>query len=697
MKILDILFIAAFLIHLQCDTSHASQADIEPDYYIKGKEAVEQGLFEEAAQNWIQYADSLIHPEYHVSHDLIRLVTEHRLTDYYEDASRIYLLGLSDTTVDEYERNRLTEELFFFSSIFDRRQEREIRRWIDSGNTQAYKFFRDFWDDRSLTPSDEYNERLMEHWERVNFALKHYNTTSGELFDDRGGVYIRFGEPQRKRDGIFMYNPGFANYLVSMRMDDGRGFGSAEESAVNTTTYLNTLYRVIDYHQYPSFEVWVYYGLSNTPDNTVYLFGNNFGGSQMSLKQSVDDFIPSAAYSSTERNNPMTMNMVGEEGGSSSPPSSSGGERETEYDILFESGESGVGNSERITPALILQLMYYRQLASLDPFFSGRYEEMLDRYESTSMRLSRSLAREFQQLNAARTIITKRGIPEEKSSADKFIYDIESRVFAYRFADESLNPELRIYSEDELDQIISFEELKKRNDLDDIRFEDYRVMKTVRLMEDGDRSADSRTLQLAVAAENPDPLHGNILRVPYSGSASELVVITELYDDSTGVQGEISDQSTIRKNLKGVGRETIRVDEFESSDDFFTSDIIVGYVDREDEHFTISHARAIPENSILRIYYEAYNIPEDDRGLNTFTLTYRLKRDRSTFGRIIRLGRDSYTTMTVDNTTDSPRFEQTLEIISDQLKRGSYSLELIFSVPGSDDNPVNRTIGIRVE
>jgi GWxTD domain-containing protein len=668
-----------------------------PDEFRDGKNAASEGRYHEAAEIWISYAESLSSPEYRVGHELILLVTRHRLTEHYERTSDIYLNGLEDPNITDEEQQLLLNDLYYIRSMLDRGEERALESLIERKDRSVYRFFHNFWRNKSLTPSDPYNERLMEHWERVNFALENFATVARSPYDDRGDIYIRFGEPQRKRDGIFMYNPGFANYLVATRMDDGRGYGSAIDNAVNTTTYLNTLYRVVDYHQYPSFEVWVYYGLSNTPDNSVFLFGNLYGGEQMTFKQSVDDFIPSAAYSSTRRNNPVSMNIIQEdESGQSSTSSTDGGD-DTETDVVLESAETGVGAPEPITPALILQIMYYRQLASLDPFFSGRYEEMLNRYENTSMPLSASLARQFQQQNAANTIITKRGMPEEKSSAGNAIYELDTNVFAYRFADENLDPVLRLYTEEDFEQVIEFEELKKRNNMSDIRYDDYRTVRTIRLLDESGEPIFEDRVSSQIDSTGMQPQTEETVQIPYEIGSTSLEMITELYDDSVGDSSGILENSTVRKNLKGVGRSEMPVENYDRREGFFISDVIIGYVSGEEETFSIAHDRIIPEDSILRIYYESYNLPRDESGLYTFSLTYNLKRDRSLMGRIIRFGRVGESTMTVDNTTDSSRFEQYLEIVSDQLSSGSYTLDLTFSQPESGEELYSVTLPVTVE
>ena len=697
MKVFFSTLISALLFLALSVPVYAVGGQDSPDEFNEGKIAADEGRYAEAAEHWISYAKSLSSPEYRVGHELILLVTRHRLTDYYEKTSDIYLGGLDDPNITDEEQELLLNDLYYVRSMLNRGEENALEELIERKNPSIYRFFYNFWRNKSLTPSDPYNERLMEHWERVNFALENYDTVARSPYDDRGDIYIRFGEPQRKRDGIFMYNPGFANYLVATRMDDGRGYGSALENAVNTTTYLNTLYRVVDYHQYPSFEVWVYYGLSNTPDNSVFLFGNMYGGEQMTLKQSVDDFIPSAAYSSTNRNNAMTMNIIREDDSGQNTTSSTDGDDDTDTDIVLESAERGVGQPEPISPALILQIMYYRQLASLDPFFSGRYEEMLNRYENVTIPLSVSLARQFQQQNAANTLITKRGMPEERSSAGNSIYDLDTQVYAYRFADENLDPVLRLYTNEDFEEVIEFEELKKRNNMSDIRYDDYRLVRTIRLLNDEAEPVYEDIVSSQIDSTGMQSSPDEAAQIPYESGSTSLVMITELYDDSVGDSTGILENSTVRKNLKGVGRSITPVEDFSVREGFFISDVIIGYVSGDDEQFSISHDRVIPENSILRIYYESYNLPRDESGLYTYSLTYNFKRDRSLMGRIIRLGRTAESSMTVDNTTDASRFEQNLEIVSDQLSSGSYTLELTFSNPATGELLYSVELPVTVE
>ena len=56
------------------------------------------------------------------------------------------------------------------------------------------RFVRAFWQKRDPTPATPGNERLVEHYRRVVYALAHHSK-DGQTWDRRGDVYIRYGEP----------------------------------------------------------------------------------------------------------------------------------------------------------------------------------------------------------------------------------------------------------------------------------------------------------------------------------------------------------------------------------------------------------------------------------------------------------------------------------------------------------------------
>ncbi len=59
-------------------------------------------------------------------------------------------------------------------------------------------FIRKFWKRRDPTPTTEANERFVEHFHRVRMAMENYPDIIPPYYDDRGKVYVKYGEPDAK-------------------------------------------------------------------------------------------------------------------------------------------------------------------------------------------------------------------------------------------------------------------------------------------------------------------------------------------------------------------------------------------------------------------------------------------------------------------------------------------------------------------
>ena len=68
--------------------------------------------------------------------------------------------------------------------------------------------FQRFWKSRDPDPSTVENERLTEHFRRVNFARFNFHFTAPPYYDDRGKIYIKYGEPDER------YNSPLGNTLA---------------------------------------------------------------------------------------------------------------------------------------------------------------------------------------------------------------------------------------------------------------------------------------------------------------------------------------------------------------------------------------------------------------------------------------------------------------------------------------------------
>ncbi|MAL18802.1 MAG: hypothetical protein CL670_07105 [Balneola sp.] len=643
-------------------------------------------------------------PDFTLSQQLIEIVTRNKLKDYYEEASKSYFSGLSGNFFDTEIKESLYKELAYLEPIIGAKERKKLDELVSNSDPEIFRYLTQFWENKSLSPSDDYNERLLEHWERVNYVSENFNTNQREKFDDRGEIYLRFGDPVKKRNGYLMYNPAFASFILSTRMQDGRGGESSPvESSNNTTSYLNTLYRVREYHQYPAYEIWLYEDLSTSEDRVIYLFGNNFGGQEMELKRSVDDFIPSAAYSMTNRNIAGNMSIgqsiSGGAGGSDDNSNSEESRERERTSLAFESNQD-VGQSEVVSPAVVLQLMYYRQLASLDIFFSSQYDQMMNRYMDVSTPMSRSLARQFQQTNTAKLLTIQAKAPEENSSNSNFIYDLAPDAYSYQFYDSDNNPYYRVYFTGKSEEAITFDGLKKGSGLGSISPSNYELIHTVRSMTGEIDISHSVTKESEIAELQSENTFSNYIDVPTTLADNTIKVYSELHRKLGEEETNIDQNSTLKTSLVGAGSSKVDIEPTEAKEDLFSSDIIVGYHRGGDESFTdflVSHDRIIPRGKNLIIYYEAYNIPLDTDGYYRYNLTSKISKDRNFLGKLFQFRKDNENSITINNASESSRFTQLLEIQSAEFVEGEYILEIELSNPNSEEVLHRKEIKLTIE
>ena len=76
------------------------------------------------------------------------------------------------------------------TDIISKKEKNSAKAKILTGN-----FFIKFWQSRDPIPSTDENERLIEHYKRLDYARSHYPGGTITGYDDRGKIYVRFGKP----------------------------------------------------------------------------------------------------------------------------------------------------------------------------------------------------------------------------------------------------------------------------------------------------------------------------------------------------------------------------------------------------------------------------------------------------------------------------------------------------------------------
>gem|GEM_PF-1445856 len=73
-------------------------------------------------------------------------------------------------------------------------------------DSQKTQWLRIFWQEHDPTPTTSQNEFQTEHWRRVRYSLYYFSNPLGPApWDDRGEVYIRYGEPSERSYRIDEY------------------------------------------------------------------------------------------------------------------------------------------------------------------------------------------------------------------------------------------------------------------------------------------------------------------------------------------------------------------------------------------------------------------------------------------------------------------------------------------------------------
>ncbi len=253
------------------------------DAYAQGVELLEIGDWLGALRLWDAARESLgsvgrSDPRIGVAY--IETAVAHQAFRYYETACEMYLWGFSGSNVSEH-AEAVREEA---ERILPLLVPSDLEVWqseLEQGVDSIAERIRAYWDERDPTPLTSLNERLLEHWQRITYARENHvqNSTTVYGTDDRGLIYVKYGEPGMSRGGFL----GATEIDLRAWVDDP--FARDHLRRLDTK---------------PAYEVWVYDSLR--PDQlTYFLFGNVGGTGRFQLVDGVEDLINREAWSSGTR------------------------------------------------------------------------------------------------------------------------------------------------------------------------------------------------------------------------------------------------------------------------------------------------------------------------------------------------------------------------------------------------------------
>lgn len=108
-----------------------------------------------------------------------------------EEAIILYYRGLERLT----DRDMIDE---IYAEIEILLEDEEKREYRDQDYSTRPLLIKKFWKEKDPTPTTPENERYNVHFERLNIARNRYPTLIPPYFDDRGKIFVKYGEPDNK-------------------------------------------------------------------------------------------------------------------------------------------------------------------------------------------------------------------------------------------------------------------------------------------------------------------------------------------------------------------------------------------------------------------------------------------------------------------------------------------------------------------
>ena len=586
--------------------------------YERGLEELYRGNTAQALDIWYEAYNAENGVDARIGFEFIRVVTEQKRTNYYAQATELYYRALVDAAgIDS--RVAIRQEINRLRPIIGEGIYRQWVNWWEQENRNLGSDMRGFWVQQDPTPSQISNERLIEHWERISESKRRFTRNSRTVYgtDDRALIYIRYGEPDRRQNGIFtlqslnmrnwllrQLNPYTGDYPEEMTRDD------SNMQMVEDQRMIDRLQDAIyEFHRYPEYEVWFYDNLDTESRSSIpFIFGTDVNTDTFKLQSSIEDFIPERAY------HPERV-------------------RQQEGVEFTRAG---------ITPALMLQLLYYEQLVQVDPFFNERLNSLQDNVLEQGLQAFQGMDLAFKA--ESRELINQRTVraPVEKSEYTSRIAGIPLSVYQYRFLDEEGEPYVLTYLESSAQEsfLIDYHRnsVGEQNDRELVYGENiltvfpfYELNHTLIEYDNSwnikEAKKDKPSLILTRSSS------GNVSRSVFVNrhtGRTNFSATVELmnYDPDTRTVFD----TPFSHALRGLGSSQFRIQRplVSHADSLEMGDLILGFEEENQQtypfNFVVANDEVVPVDKTLVLHFEVYNLKRktDVTEFTEFDLTYRI-------------------------------------------------------------------------
>jgi len=618
--------------------------------YEQGRHAAAEGSTEQALELWLQAKGEAAAPDLRLGTVFIELAAREQMSDYYELASLMYQWGLTAESVAA-QREILEEEIERLVILTGRKEYSRWKDLLEEENPQIYRELQAFWEQLDPTPTTAYNERLIEHWERIAHSREHFTHSKSGIFeaDERAEIYVRYGAPDRIHRDRLTFDQGVARGYATEIANAPR-FCSA-----GSTTITNLVRAAQNWHQFPNYEVWVYNERPALESRQIFIFGDQ-ARSGFGLVETIEELIPIQAFRS----------------------------------------EQGNRCTAGLTPGLILQIIYYNQLSHVDSFFGNTFDELIDQAIDISIPASRYLAADVKGQARSELKLQKAKAPQEVSTYRSAMMEIPVRAYQYRLLDEQDNPYFATFVDSEphqpflLDYMHNYggqgrENLNRQN-LQGEGFNQYEYLHALQVYTAGD-SLMGRLKDTPLIVTEKGRTSGSLFLVPFVGEGARLVVTARLEntDDDSRYAPEVT--TPFKASLRGLGKQVVTQPAPLTPDPsrLQMGDLIVGYDYDEDAAgkipfpFSVANEREIPAGEDLVIHVQLYHHRKNPEGRYSAKLTYQIKSKGGLLSNLLKDNDDMSLTLNIE--TSTPRYVENLQVTTRELKPGDYTMKLTAEDP----------------
>ncbi|AXJ00240.1 GWxTD domain-containing protein [Cyclonatronum proteinivorum] len=416
-RISILVFIPLFLSIAGFVNAATSIPHSEADAYEAGRALIAEGNVNDAINLWIEEKarlQQLGEADFRIGIAAIEAITEHQLSRLYPLASNFYFWGLESRDIQRF-KPYIAEELDRLSPLMPESLHAELVNRLKEGSPDVLAGIRGFFVQLNPVLTSNLNERLIEHWERIAYARKHFTRSRSSVYgtDDRGLIYVRYGPADRIETGSFTMNVndilGFAGEIINQQereqaQNPSRGFDNEPGGLMGfilDEMFKDNLAKLIADNVLTTrisdrYEIWIYENRAwPGRRNVTFMFGVNAQTGTYGLQTSPESFIPQSAF----RERRMRMG-----------------------DFNFNAGP-------------LIQLSMYKDLRFVDDTYMDIYYDYFDRLLSDESIIQESgysylLYRYADELEAIRNLA-----PQISSVYDE-LSDIPLEIRQYRFLDE---------------------------------------------------------------------------------------------------------------------------------------------------------------------------------------------------------------------------------------------------------------------